>query len=91
MNVQTQPVWLLVAVAVLTELGGAVTLFAADMTTAGILVAVGALLTGVGGKLAQSIVTPLARPRDDLGRPLVPVPLDRDESWSEPDPAGEGA
>lgn len=31
-----------------------------------------AVLTAVLGKLAHGVVTPLARPRDDAGTPLVP-------------------
>ena len=32
------------------------------------------LATAIGGALwAQSMVTPVADPRDDLGRPLIPV------------------
>lgn len=44
--------------AVLTEAGASVTLLASDHTTAGILVAAGAFLTGVGGALARSLVSP---------------------------------
>jgi len=58
---KSEPVVLLVLVAVLTQLGGAVTLLAADHTTAGVLVAVGGLLTGVGGAIARSLVTPISR------------------------------
>lgn len=53
-----EPVLAVVLVAVLTEAGGAVTLLASDRTTAGILVAAGTFLTGVGGVLARSLVTP---------------------------------
>lgn len=53
-----EPVLLLALIAVLTEAGGALTLLADDHTTAGLLVAGGALLTGVGGALARSLVSP---------------------------------
>jgi hypothetical protein len=46
---------------VLTEAGGALVLFAQDQTTAGILVAAGTFLTGVGGTLARSLVTPTSK------------------------------
>ena len=58
---KTEPVLLLVLVAVLTEGGGAVTLLAGDHTTAGVLVAAGAFLTGVGGAVARSLVTPTSK------------------------------
>lgn len=58
---KTEPVLLLVLVAVFSQAGGAVTLLAADHTTAGVLVAVGGLLTGIGGVLARSLVTPVGR------------------------------
>jgi hypothetical protein len=56
-----EPVLLLVLVACLTEAGGALTLLAADHTTAGLLVAAGTFLTGVGGALARSLVTPTTK------------------------------
>jgi hypothetical protein len=68
-----QPVLLLVLVAVLTEAGGAVILLANDHTTAGIAVAVGTFLTGVGGALARQMVTPMADPKTGEGEPLVPI------------------
>jgi hypothetical protein len=66
-----EPVLLLVLganlkVACLTEAGGALTLLAADHTTAGLLVAAGTFLTGVGGVLARSLVTPTSRRRHDM-------------------------
>jgi hypothetical protein len=54
----SEPVLVLVSVAVLTQAGGALTLLASDHTTAGLLVAAGTFLTGVGGVLARSLVTP---------------------------------
>jgi hypothetical protein len=56
-----EPVALLVLVACLTEAGGALTLLAADHTTAGLLVAAGTFLIGVGGVLARSLVTPTTK------------------------------
>lgn len=58
---RSEPVLLLVAVAVLTEAGGALSLLATDHTTGGLLVAAGTFLTGVGGFLARSLVTPVKR------------------------------
>jgi hypothetical protein len=58
---KSEPVLLLVLVAVLTQLGGALVLLSADHTTAGLLVAGGTFLTGVGGVLARSLVTPVAK------------------------------
>jgi hypothetical protein len=58
---KSEPVLLLVLVAVLTEAGGAITLLGADHTTAGILVAAGAFVTGAGGYLARSLVTPAGK------------------------------
>ena len=58
---KSEPVLVLVLVAVLSQAGGALTLLAADHTTAGILVAVGGLLTAVGGVLARSLVTPTGK------------------------------
>lgn len=58
---KNEPVLVLVLVAVLTEAGGAVSLLAADHTTPGVLVAVGAFLTGVGGAVARSLVTPTSK------------------------------
>lgn len=65
---KSEPVLMLVLVAVLTEAGGAVALLAADQTTIGALVAVATFLTGVGGVLARSLVSPIAGgvSRDDL-------------------------
>ena len=74
----TQPVVLLVLVAVITQLGGAVALVAVDQTLTGILVAAGAFLTGVGGVLARSLVTPTARPQDGSGNPLTPLDSNTD-------------
>jgi hypothetical protein len=59
--VRREPVLLLAAIAVLTEAGGALTLLAADHTEAGLLVAAGTFLTGVGGALARSLVTPTTK------------------------------
>lgn len=59
-----EPVLLIVLVAVLTELGGAVSLVASDHTTHGILVALGAILTGVGGAVARSLVSPTKHPKN---------------------------
>jgi hypothetical protein len=56
-----EPVLLLVLVACLTEAGGALTLLATDHTAAGLLVAAGTFLTGVGGVLARSLVTPTTK------------------------------
>jgi hypothetical protein len=56
-----EPVLLLALVAVFTEAGGALILIANDHTTAGILVAGGTFLTGVGGALARSVVTPTGK------------------------------
>lgn len=56
-----EPVIVLAIVAVLTEAGGAVSLLASDHTTTGLLVAAGAFLTGVGGALARSLVTPAGK------------------------------
>lgn len=53
-----EPVLLLALIAVLTEAGSALVLLANDHTTAGLLVAGGTFLTGVGGALARSLVTP---------------------------------
>lgn len=58
---QREPVLLLSLVAVLTEAGGALVLLANDHTTAGLLVAAGTFLTGVGGALARSLVTPTTK------------------------------
>ena len=58
---KSEPVLVLVLVAILTQLGGALTLLAADHTTAGLLVAAGAFLTGVGGAIARSLVTPASK------------------------------
>lgn len=58
---KSEPVLLLVVVAVFSQAGGAVTLLAADHTTAGVLVAVGGFLTGLGGVLARSLVTPTGK------------------------------
>lgn len=44
--------------AVLVELGGAAQQLASDHSITGILLAAGALLTGVGGALARSKVSP---------------------------------
>lgn len=54
-----EPVLAVVLVAVLTEAGGAVSLLAADHTTAGLLVALGGFLTCVGGAIARSLVSPV--------------------------------
>lgn len=59
-----EPVLLLTLVAALTEAGGALILLANDHTTAGLLVAGGTFLTGVGGALARSVVTPTGRAPD---------------------------
>jgi energy-converting hydrogenase Eha subunit E len=59
--VNREPVLLLALVAVLTELGGALVLLAYDHTTAGLLVAAGTFLTGVGSVLARSLVTPITK------------------------------
>jgi hypothetical protein len=56
-----EPVALLAAVACLTEAGGALTLLTNDHTTAGLLVAAGTFLTGVGAALARSLVTPTSK------------------------------
>jgi hypothetical protein len=56
---QSEPVLMVVLVAMLTEAGGAVSLLASDHTTAGVLVAVGTFLTGVGGAVARSLVSPV--------------------------------
>lgn len=53
-----EPVLLALLPAVLTEAGGAALLLANDHTTAGVIVAVGTFLTGLGGVLARSKVTP---------------------------------
>lgn len=53
-----EPVLLLALIACLTEAGGALALLANDHTTAGLLVAGGTFLTGVGGALARSLVSP---------------------------------
>lgn len=58
---KSEPVLLVVLVAVLTEAGGAVSLLAADHTTAGLLVALGGFLTGVGGAVARALVTPISK------------------------------
>lgn len=58
---KSEPVLILVLVAVLTEAGGAVSLIAVDHTTAGVLVAAGGFLTAVGGALARSLVTPTGK------------------------------
>lgn len=55
---KSEPVLILVIVAILTQAGGALTLLASDHTTAGLLVAAGTFLTGVGGALARSLVSP---------------------------------
>jgi hypothetical protein len=60
---QSEPVLAVVLVAVLTEAGGAVSLLASDHTTAGVLVAVGTFLTGVGGAVARSLVSPVRAPK----------------------------
>jgi hypothetical protein len=60
-RMKSEPVLLLVLVAVLTQLGGALVLLSADHTTAGALVAGGTFLTGMGGVLARSLVTPLSK------------------------------
>jgi hypothetical protein len=58
---KAEPVLLLVLVAVLTEAGGAITLLGADHTTAGILVAAGAFLTGAAGAITRALVTPTSK------------------------------
>jgi hypothetical protein len=58
---KSEPVLLLAIVAATTEAGSALMLLAADHTTAGALVAAGTFLTGVGGFLARSLVTPLSK------------------------------
>jgi hypothetical protein len=58
---KNEPVLLLVAVAVLTEAGGALSLLATNHTTEGLLVAAGTFLTGVGGAIARSLVTPTSK------------------------------
>jgi hypothetical protein len=58
---KSEPVLLLAIVAALTQAGSALVLLAADHTTAGLLVAAGTFLTGVGGVLARSLVTPLSK------------------------------
>ena len=58
---KNEPVLLLALVAVLTEAGGAMVLLAQNHTTAGLLVAGGTFLTGVGGALARSLVTPTGK------------------------------
>jgi hypothetical protein len=58
---KSEPVLIVVLVAVLTELGGAVTAFASNMTTVGALLAAGTFLTGVGGAVARSLVSPVSR------------------------------
>lgn len=55
---RSEPVLVLVIVAVMTQAGGALSLLASDHTTAGLLVAAGTFLTGLGGALARSLVTP---------------------------------
>lgn len=64
---KSEPVLVLVLVAVLTELGGAVTAFASNMTTVGALLAAGTFLTGVGGAVARSLVSPVTRLRPGSG------------------------
>jgi hypothetical protein len=54
-----EPVVLALLPAVLTEAGGAVLLLANDHTTYGLLVAAATFLTGVGGVLARSRVSPI--------------------------------
>lgn len=56
---KSEPVLIVVLIAILTEAGGAVTAFAVDQTTVGLLVALGTFLTGVGGALARSLVSPV--------------------------------
>jgi hypothetical protein len=58
---RSEPVALVVLMACLTEAGGALTLLANDHTQAGLLVAAGTFLTGVGGVLARSLVTPTSK------------------------------
>lgn len=56
-----EPVLLLTIVAACTEGGSALVLLANDHTTAGLLVAAGTFLTGMGGALARSLVTPTGK------------------------------
>jgi hypothetical protein len=65
---KSEPVLIVVLVAVLTELGGAVTAFASNMTTVGALLAAGTFLTGVGGAVARSLVSPVSRGLSSGGR-----------------------
>jgi hypothetical protein len=65
---KSEPVLIVVLVAVLTELGGAVTAFASNMTTVGALLATGTFLTGVGGAVARSLVSPVSTRLSSGGR-----------------------
>lgn len=60
-KLKNEPVAVVVAIATLTEAGGAVLLLANDQTLPGVLVAVGTFLTGLGGALARSLVRPTAK------------------------------
>lgn len=54
----TEPVLWALAPAVLLQAGAAAQQLAVDHTTAGIILAAGSFLTGLGGVLARSRVTP---------------------------------
>ena len=56
-----EPILVLLLPAVLVEAGGAADALATNHTTAGVFLAVGTFLTGVGGALARSLVTPLTK------------------------------
>ena len=70
---KTNPVLITVVLAVLTGLGGALTLLADNMTLEGVIVALATLLTTVAGVLAKSWVTPLADPKVEVDGELVPL------------------
>jgi hypothetical protein len=70
---QTQPVLVLSMWAIVMQAAAALVLFARRQFVAGTLVGVSALVTGVGGALARSRVTPMAQPRDNDGDPLTPL------------------
>lgn len=79
-----QPVLLAIIVALLTEAGATATLLAQDHTTAGIIVAVGGILTAIAGAIARTMVTPLAEPKTNEGTPLVPVRAGAEKVFVEP-------
>lgn len=75
MSWRTKPVAILTAVsAVLSGIVGSTFLMGIlPAKTAALITLANAVVTAILGALAHGIVTPLARPRDAMKRPLVPA------------------